>query len=91
MKHLWIKKEPYEGTLHTIVGFYHQDMSDSLSSFHANGDDLVDITQEELEARRDDFAGIDIYCRRENMWVYDSSVPDVIQVANPEWPYPEEV
>jgi len=86
MKHLWIKKDPYEGTLHEVIGFYAQDMSHCVDDFHAVGQDLVNITSLQIS----NFCDTDVFSKRENMWAYDSSEITLKQVANPEWPYPEE-
>ena len=85
-QHLLIEKEPYEGTYHNIMGFYYQDMTSSLALFHAKGQELLDVTQEQI----DEFGGKDVFTKDEKMWVYDSSIKYLALIDNPEFPYPEE-
>jgi len=87
MKSLWIEKEPIDGTtFHIVLGYYVQDMRSEIDRLHARtpAEDLIMISDEQIA----EFSGVDIWAKNENIWVYDSSVPTMVQYPNPDWPYP---
>jgi hypothetical protein len=85
MKHIKIELNAYTGTLHKVNGTYEQDMRHMLAQIQALGTDLVNVSDEEFDS-----VSAGILIQNENIWVWDTSVEEFKQVANPDWPYEEE-
>jgi hypothetical protein len=86
MKHLIITGTPYVDNLHRVVGTYNQDMRPSRPVVQANGQDLIDLSDDQF-----DMVAANVLAIGDYVWVWDSEYSELVQVTNPdpEWPYTE--
>lgn len=78
---LIIEKDAFTGTLHRLIGFNYQPSGRSLEYYHSLGQDLIPVS----ETRYEQYFGTDVFSRRENMYVYNSTTNDLGVVVNPDF------